>query len=45
MRAVLKGAYTNTGKKIPEGAWKVERLSELPGLIEKINGEVTQVSW
>jgi putative hydrolase of the HAD superfamily len=45
MYAVLKESFTNAGRKTPQGAWKVERLSELPGLIEKINGEVTQVSW
>jgi HAD superfamily hydrolase (TIGR01549 family) len=38
MRAVLKSAYTNKGKKTPDGVWKVERLSELPGLVEQING-------
>jgi putative hydrolase of the HAD superfamily len=37
MQAVLKAAYTNVGKKVPEGAWKINRLCELPGLIEKIN--------
>jgi HAD superfamily hydrolase (TIGR01549 family) len=37
MRAVLKEAYTNIGKKIPKGVWKISRLSELPSLIEKIN--------
>ncbi len=37
MQAVLKNAYTNAGKKIPKGAWKINHLSELPGLIEKIN--------
>ena len=37
MQAVLKAAYTNAGKKVPEGAWKINRLCELPGLIEKIN--------
>jgi putative hydrolase of the HAD superfamily len=39
MRAALKSAYTNDGKKIPKGAWKINYLSELPGLIEKINAE------
>jgi len=39
MQAVLKEAYTNTGKKIPKGVWKINRLSELPSLIEKINGQ------
>jgi HAD superfamily hydrolase (TIGR01549 family) len=37
MRAVLKSAYTNAGKNVPTGAWKIERLYELPALIEKIN--------
>ena len=37
MQAVLKAAYTNAGKKTPKGAWKIEFLSELPALIEKIN--------
>jgi len=37
MRAVLKAAYTNAGKKTPKGAWKINRLCELPALIEKIN--------
>ena len=38
MQAVLKTAYTNTKKKIPRGAWKINQLSQLPDLIEKING-------
>ena len=37
MHAVLKAAYTNAGKKTPKGAWKINQLAELPGLIEKIN--------
>jgi len=37
MKAVLKTAYTNDGKKLPKGAWKINQLSELPALIEKIN--------
>jgi len=37
MRTVLKEAYTNIGKKIPKGVWKISRLFELPNLIEKIN--------
>ncbi len=40
MRAVLKAAYTNEGKKPPKGAWKINQLSELPALIEKINAEI-----
>ena len=39
MHAVLKAAYTNTGKKTPEGISRITCLSELPGLIEKINAE------
>jgi putative hydrolase of the HAD superfamily len=37
MHAVMKTAYTNAGKKIPDGAWKINHISELPDLIEKIN--------
>jgi putative hydrolase of the HAD superfamily len=37
MRAVLKDAYTNTGKEVPNGVWRIELISELPGIIEKIN--------
>ena len=37
MQAVLKAAYTNAGKKIPKGVRKINRLSELPSLIKKIN--------
>jgi len=40
MLTVLKAAYTNRGKKLPEGAWKINRLSELPSLIKKINGQI-----
>jgi len=37
MQAALKAAYTNVGKKVPKGVWKINQLSELPGLIKKIN--------
>jgi HAD superfamily hydrolase (TIGR01549 family) len=37
MQAVLKEAYTNIGKKIPKNVRKISQISELPGLIEKIN--------
>ena len=37
MQPVLKAAYTNAGKKIPKGTWKINQLSELPGLIKRIN--------
>lgn len=37
MTTVLKRAYTNAGKIIPEEVWIINQLSELPNLIEKIN--------
>jgi putative hydrolase of the HAD superfamily len=37
MFAVLKRAYTN-GKKIPQGLMVVEKVGELPGIVERING-------
>ncbi|MBN1806246.1 MAG: HAD family hydrolase [Sedimentisphaerales bacterium] len=37
MQAALKTAYTNNGKNLPDGAWKINLISELPDLIEKIN--------
>ena len=39
MRAVLKSAYTNAGKEPPEGVRKIERIAELPGILEKINNK------
>lgn len=42
MRAALKAAYTNDGKKIPDGVSKINHLSELPTLIEKINATEPQ---
>jgi HAD superfamily hydrolase (TIGR01549 family) len=44
MQAVLKAAYTNAGKKVPQGAWKINRLCELPGLVKRINAEAAQIS-
>lgn len=41
MQPVLKAAYTNAGKTLPNGIWKIERLSELPPLIEKSNATKT----
>ena len=41
LKAVLKAAYTNAGKKTPKGAWKINHLSELPELIEKINADTS----
>ncbi len=37
MHAAMKTAYTNKGKEIPDGAWKINHISELPALIEKNN--------
>ena len=46
MRAALKLAYTNKGKEVPSGVWKVEKISELPRIIEKVNAEtVTRGTW
>jgi HAD superfamily hydrolase (TIGR01549 family) len=42
MHAVLKTAYTNAGKKIPNGVIKINQLAELPAIIEKINSESTR---
>jgi putative hydrolase of the HAD superfamily len=39
MRAALKSAYTNIDKKVPDGVWRIERIAELPGIIEKVNTE------
>jgi len=36
-KPVLKVAYTNAGKAVPDGTWKIIRLAELPALIKKIN--------
>jgi HAD superfamily hydrolase (TIGR01549 family) len=36
-KPVLKAAYTNAGKTTPDGAWKINQISELPALIKKIN--------
>jgi HAD superfamily hydrolase (TIGR01549 family) len=43
MYAVVKDAYTNAGKKLPESALHIHQLSELPGLIERVNTEAAQV--
>jgi len=41
MQPVLKAAYTNTGKKLPDGAHRITHISELPVLIDKINKQET----
>ena len=40
MHAVLKDAYTNAGKKLPHGARKINCISELPALVERINAGI-----
>jgi HAD superfamily hydrolase (TIGR01549 family) len=46
MRAALKSAYTNVGKVVPNGVWRIELISELPMIIEKVNAEiVTRGPW
>jgi HAD superfamily hydrolase (TIGR01549 family) len=37
MRAVLKDAHTNAGKAAPDGAMRIRLLSELPGIVERVN--------
>jgi HAD superfamily hydrolase (TIGR01549 family) len=44
MRAALKEAHTNRGKKVPAAAWRIGRLAELPTLIEQINAAQTQTA-
>jgi putative hydrolase of the HAD superfamily len=44
MRAALKEAYTNQGKKLPPAALRIRRLGELPALIEQINASVAQTA-
>jgi len=39
MGAVLKSAYTNKGKTPPAGVWKIDRIAELPGFVEKVNAK------
>jgi HAD superfamily hydrolase (TIGR01549 family) len=42
MYAVLKSAYTNNGKPAPDAAFKINKVSELPPLIEKINSHIEE---
>jgi FMN phosphatase YigB (HAD superfamily) len=44
MRAALKEAYTNRGKKVPPAALRIGRLAELPALIEQINAAAAQTA-
>jgi putative hydrolase of the HAD superfamily len=46
MRTALKSAYTNKGKEVPNGVWRIEQISELPMIIEKVNTEtMTRGPW
>ncbi len=40
MQAVMKKAYTNKNKKPPRSAYVIEKLSEIPAIIEKNNGKI-----
>jgi HAD superfamily hydrolase (TIGR01549 family) len=44
MLPVLKAAYTNAGKKPPDGTWRITHLAELPALIQEINSHKTVVT-
>lgn len=44
MRAALKEAYTNRGKRVPPAAVRIGRLAELPALIERINASAAQTA-
>lgn len=43
MLPILKASYTNAGKNVPDGTWKITHLSELPALIETINTTTASV--
>jgi len=42
MAAALKEAHTNAGQAVPAGAHRIRLISELPALIERINGEALE---
>lgn len=42
MEAALKEAYTNAGKSVPPGAHQIQRIAELPDLIEGINAKAAE---
>lgn len=44
MIVAMKSAYTNMGKRAPKGVWKIDRIAELPALIEKVNGKSGVIS-
>jgi putative hydrolase of the HAD superfamily len=44
MQPILKAAYTNAGKNVPDGTWEIARLVELPALIAKTNKQKISVA-
>jgi HAD superfamily hydrolase (TIGR01549 family) len=42
MRAALKAAYTNAGRKAPPQTLRIQRLAELPALIDQINASAAR---
>ncbi len=44
MIAVLKHAYTNQKKRVPDGVFRIQYLSELPELIETLNRSQSEQS-
>jgi HAD superfamily hydrolase (TIGR01549 family) len=40
MRTILKSAYTNAGKNVPKDVFKIDRIAELPEIIEKVNSSM-----
>ena len=39
MIPALKAAYTNAGKKVPPGVYKIDTIAQLPELVRKIHNE------
>ncbi len=39
MTAVLKCGHANAGKPLPEGAYRIEKISDLPALVEHLNSD------
>ncbi len=44
MRAALKQAHTNAGKKPPAGVWRIDRIAELPVLVAEANARAMQTT-
>ena len=44
IRAAMKSAYTNMGKRAPKGVWRIDRIADLPALIENVNGKSGVIS-